>query len=72
MPGVVPRTSTYALSNATIPYALALANKGYKKAMLDDVSLLKGLNMINGKLTIQEVAETFQFEYIPRDRALKG
>ncbi|MDI6782581.1 MAG: alanine dehydrogenase [bacterium] len=72
MPGAVPRTSTYALSNATIPYALALANKGYKQAMLDDPALLKGLNMINGKLTIKQVADAFGLDYIPRERALKG
>jgi alanine dehydrogenase len=71
MPGAVPRTSTFALSNSTIPYMLALANKGYKQAMLDDPALLKGLNMINGKLTIKQVADTFGLEYIPRDRALK-
>lgn len=71
MPGAVPRTSTFALSNSTIPYMLALANKGYKQAMLDDPALLKGLNMINGKLTIKAVADTFSLDYIPRDKALK-
>ncbi|MFB3894679.1 MAG: alanine dehydrogenase [bacterium] len=71
MPGAVPRTSTFALSNSTIPYMLALANKRYKQAMLDDQALLKGLNMINGKLTIKAVADTFGLDYIPRDKALK-
>ncbi|MCX7919135.1 MAG: alanine dehydrogenase [bacterium] len=71
MPGAVPRTSTFALSNSTIPYALALANKGYKQAMFDDPALLKGLNMMNGKLTIKQVADTFKLEYVPREKALK-
>jgi len=70
MPGAVPRTSTYALSNASFPYALALADKGFKKAMQEDPALLKGLNMINGKLTIQEVAEVFHLPYYPREKVL--
>lgn len=57
MPGAVPFTSTYALSNATLPYALALANKGWQKALSDDSALLKGLNVHQGKVYYQAVAE---------------
>ena len=70
MPGAVARTSTFALANACLPYAVALADKGYKKAMQEDAALAKGLNMVNGKLTISEVAETFNLTYHPREKAL--
>ena len=63
MPGAVPRTSTYALTNATLPYAIEIANKGYKKALLDNPALLKGLNVYNGKITYKAVAEAFNLEY---------
>jgi len=56
MPGAVPATSTYALSNATIGYALALANKGWKKALADDASLAKGLNVHEGEIYYEAVA----------------
>ena len=59
MPGGVPRTSTLALTNATFPYALKLANKGWKQALKDNPALLKGLNMIDGKVTYPGVAEAF-------------
>ena len=57
MPGAVPFTSTYALSNATLPYALALANKGWKTALKDDAALSKGLNVHDGKVYYRAVAE---------------
>ena len=63
MPGGVPRTSTLALTNATFPYALKLANKGWKQALRDSQPLLKGLNMIDGKVTYPGVAEAFGLEY---------
>lgn len=63
MPGAVPRTSTFALNNATLPYIIQLANKGYQKALLDDKHLLNGLNVINGQVTVKEVAENLGFEY---------
>src|SRR6478672_6595409 len=63
MPGGVPRTSTLALTNATFPYALKLANKGWKQALRDSLPLLKGLNMIEGKITYPGVAEAFGLEY---------
>ncbi|WP_323704588.1 alanine dehydrogenase [Mammaliicoccus sp. Dog046] len=59
MPGAVPRTSTIALNNATTPYAIQLANKGYVKACQDNEALAKGLNTIQGKLTYEEVAKAF-------------
>jgi alanine dehydrogenase len=59
MPGAVPRTSTFALTNATLPYALQLANKGWKQALRDNGALLKGLNMVGGKVTYPAVGEAF-------------
>ena len=59
MPGGVPRTSTLALTNATFNYALALANKGWKKALSDNAALKKGLNVVNGHVTYPAVAESF-------------
>ena len=65
MPGAVPRTSTYALNNVTLPYALALANKGYKQALLDDEHLRNGLNVMHGHVTYKEVADELAYEYKP-------
>jgi len=65
MPGAVPRTSTYALTNATARYALQLANKGWKKACVENPMLREGLNMAHGKITYKEVAEAFDKNYIP-------
>jgi alanine dehydrogenase len=65
MPGAVGRTSTIALCNATLPYALKIANKGYAKAAGDDAGLAEGINVANGKVTYQAVAETFQMPYQP-------
>ncbi len=59
MPGAVPYTSTLALTNATLPYAIQLANKGWKKACKDSSDLKLGLNIINGDVVYQGVAETF-------------
>ncbi len=59
MPGGVPRTSTLALTNATLPYALQLANKGWRQALRDSPALLLGLNMIDGKVTYPGVADAF-------------
>lgn len=59
MPGGVPRTSTLALTNATLPYLLQLANKGWKQALRDNGALLKGLNIADGKITHQAVAAAF-------------
>ena len=65
MPGAVPRTSTLALTNATLPYALQLANKGWKRALSENAALLKGLNVADGKVTYRAVAEAFGLEYTP-------
>jgi alanine dehydrogenase len=63
MPGGVPRTSTLALTNATFPYALQLANKGWKKALASQPALLKGLNIVDGHVTYPGVAEAFGIAY---------
>lgn len=65
MPGAVPRTSTFALTNATLPYALDLANKGFEKAIQDDAGLREGVNTFAGKLTYAAVAESQGLEYTP-------
>ncbi|MCB0645850.1 MAG: alanine dehydrogenase [Saprospiraceae bacterium] len=63
MPGAVPYTSTIALTNATLPYALELAGKGWKKACEDNRDLREGLNIVNGKIVYQAVAEAFKLRY---------
>jgi alanine dehydrogenase len=65
MPGAVARTSTFALTNATLPYALTIADKGWKKAMQDDQALFKGLNICDGKIVYAPVAEAFDLECCP-------
>jgi len=70
MPGAVPRTSTYALSNATLPYAAKLASMGAEAAMQADSSLAKGVNTYKGKLTYSGVAEAFDLEYTPLETLL--
>ena len=63
MPGGVPRTSTYALNNATLPFVLALANKGWKQALRDDAHLCNGLNVAAGKVTYRAIAEELGYTY---------
>ncbi|ENM5774820.1 alanine dehydrogenase [Vibrio mimicus] len=70
MPGAVARTSTFALNNATLPYIVKLANKGYQKALLEDAGFLKGLNVIHGKVTYKEVAENFGLDYVEPTKAI--
>lgn len=70
MPGAVARTSTFALNNATPPYIVKLANKGYQKALLEDAGFLKGLNVIHGKVTYKEVAENFGLDYVDPAKAI--
>src|SRR5688500_2943955 len=72
MPGAVPRTSTFALTNATLPYALSLANKGFEKAIRDDAGLAEGVNTYGGKLTYDAVAESQGLEYTPLDSLIDG
>ena len=71
MPGGVARTSTFALTNATLPYAVKLANKGLQ-AMLEDEHLLNGLNVHAGKVTYEAVARDLGYDYVPAAQALKG
>jgi len=71
MPGAVARTSTFGLTNCTLPYALNLANKGYKQAMIDDFALAKGLNVYEGDITYKAVAEAFDMEYTPLEDVIK-
>lgn len=70
MPGAVARTSTFALNNATIGHALALANKGWRRALADDVHLRHGLNVCQGKVTFEAVAQALGYDYIPPDSLL--
>ncbi len=72
MPGAVPRTSTFALTNATLPYALDLANKGLDQAIKDDKGLLEGVNTFGGKLTYEAVATSQNLEYTPLDSMIDG
>ena len=64
MPGAVARTSTFALNNVTLPFAVALANKGWKKALKDDTHLRNGLNVADGKVTFQAVAQAHNLPYV--------
>lgn len=70
MPGAVPRTSTYALSNATLPYALRLADMGFEEAVKNDPGLALGVNTYKGQVTYQAVADAFDLEYKPLEEAL--
>jgi alanine dehydrogenase len=72
MPGAVPRTSTYALNNVTLPYALALAGKGYRQALLDNPNFLEGLNIHRGKVTHKAVARDLGYDYVDPRKALAG
>ena len=70
MPGAVPQTSTYALNNSTLPFVMALADKGPQRAMLDDPHLLNGLNVTGGQLTEPAVAEAMGAAYVDPVTAL--
>ncbi len=72
MPGGVPRTSTYALNNVTLPFAVQLANKGAKQALMDDEHLRNGLNVHAGKVTYRQVAEDLGYDYVSAIDALAG
>ena len=65
MPGIVPRTSTYALTNATLNYAIELADKGFENAVADNLPLRKGVNICRGKVTCKPVAAAFGLKYEP-------
>lgn len=72
MPGAVPRTSTFALNNATLPFILSIITRGTKLALLNDNHLLSGLNVHQGKITFEAVARDLGYEYIPAGIALAG
>jgi alanine dehydrogenase len=72
MPGAVPRTSTFALTNATLPYALDLANKGFERAIKEDSGLREGVNTYAGKLTYEAVATSQNLEYTSLDSLIDG
>jgi alanine dehydrogenase len=72
MPGAVPSTSTYALNNVTMPYGLALADKGYKKALLENPNFREGLNVYKGKVTHKAVAEDLDYDFVDPLKALAG
>ncbi len=71
MPGAVPRTSTFALTQATIPYALQLANKGWRQALADNVHLRAGLNVAEGHITYQAVAEALGTALVSAEQVLQ-
>jgi len=71
MPGAVPRTSTIALTNVTIPYALQIANKGVHKAVAENAALKLGVNVANGEITYEAVARDLGYEYVPVEIALE-
>jgi len=70
MPGAVPRTSTQALTNVTTPYGVAIADKGWERALRENEALAKGANVINGRVTFAGVAEAFSLPYVPLDEVM--
>ena len=72
MPGAVPNTSTLALTNATLRYGLAIADKGWKKAVAEDSALAKGVNVVEGTVTYAEVAEALGLDYAPLETVLNA
>ena len=72
MPGAVPRTSTMALTNVTVPYGLQLANKGVAKAITENPALKLGVNVANGEVTYETVAKDLGYEYVPVEKALEN
>ena len=71
MPGAVPRTSTYALNNVTLPFALEIADKGVTQALLDNPHLRAGLNVHSGKITYKQVAKDLGYDYTPAEEVLR-
>ena len=70
MPGAVARTSTYALNNATLPFTVSLANKGYRQALRDDPHLRNGLNVHHGRITYRAVADDLGYTYLSAEEAI--
>lgn len=71
MPSAVPRTATFALNNVTLPFIMALADKGYRTALLEDPNLLNGLNVHIGQITYETIANDLGCRYTPALEALK-
>jgi alanine dehydrogenase len=71
MPGAVPRTSTMALTNVTVPYALQIANKGFVKAIQENPALKRGVNVLNGEITYEAVAKDLSYDYVTVEAALE-
>jgi alanine dehydrogenase len=71
MPGAVARTSTFALSNVTTSFVLALADKGWRRALADDAHLRDGLNVYDGRITYRAVAEALGLPYTPAEQVLR-
>jgi alanine dehydrogenase len=70
MPAAVPKTSTIALTNATLPYVLEIADRGWSQAMQENPEIKQGANIINGKVTYKAVADVFGLDYTPVDEFL--
>lgn len=70
MPGAVARTSTFGLTNATTPYAVQIANKGIRQAIIDNQALARGVNVANGFVTYEAIAQELNFAYIPVNQAV--
>jgi alanine dehydrogenase len=70
MPGGVPRTSTFALNNVTLPFVIAIADKGWKRALADDVHLRQGLNVVDGNVTCRPVADALGYAWTDPDSQL--
>ena len=70
MPGALPRTATFSLNNATLPYIIELANKGYKAALSSNQDFLNGLNVIDGKITCESVAVAHGMDYVAPEVAI--
>ena len=71
MPGAVPRTSAFALNNATLPFVLTLAQDGYRRALAEDPHLRQGHNVHAGRVTYKAVAEALGLDYVPAEEALR-
>ena len=72
MPGIVPHTSTYALTNATFSYALAIADLGIQRAARESTPLRRAINVYDGRITHRGVAEAFGLEHVPPERFIDG
>jgi alanine dehydrogenase len=72
MPGALARTSTMALTNATLPYAIEIADKGWKRAFQENPEIRRGANVVKGKVTYKGVADALGLEYVPIERLIEA